>query len=113
MADEGTIMWTGVSDQKYEYWIYRIGASFKSEPGNYIFAKVTKSTESKYWTPLYVGETDDLNRRLTPNHEKMPCVKRNGGTHVHVHISSKDEATRQKEEADIRDKWNPPCNLED
>ncbi len=103
-------MWSGVSGREYKYWIYPIGTSFKPVAGNYIFAKETKPHE---WTPIYVGETDNLERRLTPNHGKMPCVKRYGGTHVHTHTSSDDDETRRVEEADIRDKWNPPCNLED
>jgi hypothetical protein len=110
MADELTIMWSGVSGKEYKYWIYEIGHPMKQEPGNYIFAKEVKSHE---WTPIYVGETDNLQRRLTPNHEKMPCVKRYGGTHIHAHTSSNDETIRQNEESDIRNKWNPPCNLED
>lgn len=110
MAEERTIMWSGISGEKYKYWINLIGAPFKPVVGNYIFAKETKPRE---WIPIYVGETDNLQRRLTPNHEKMPCIKRYGGTHIHTHSSSDDEAIRQKEEADIIDKWNPPCNLED
>ncbi len=110
MAEERTIMWSGASGKEYKYWIFLIGTSFKPVPGNYIFAKETKPNT---WTPIYVGETDNLQRRLTSNHEKMPCVKRNAGTHVHSHTSSDDASVRQKEEADIIEKWNPPCNLED
>ena len=110
MADELTIMWLGISGKEYKYWIYPIGTSFKPVAGNYIFAREIKPNE---WTPIYVGETDNLQRRLTPEHEKMPCITHYGGTHVHTHASSDDEATRKNEEADIMDKWNPPCNLED
>lgn len=105
---EGTISWTGMSGQKYNYWVYRIGTTFKDKPGNYIFAKV--STPGK-WLPLYIGETDSLAERI-PNHEKLPCVKRNGGTHIHVHISSSSETTRRTEESDLIAKWDPPCNKE-
>ena len=110
MADDLTILWDGKSGKEYKYWIHPIGTSFKPVAGNYIFAKETKPNT---WSPIYVGETDNLERRLTFNHEKMPCVKRYGGAHVHTHTSSDDEATRRNEEADIGDKWNPPCNLED
>ena len=110
MEDERIIMWSGISGKEYKYWIYPIGMSFNPVVGNYIFAKETKPNT---WTPIYVGETDNLQRRLTSNHEKTPCVKRYGGTHVHTHTSSDDDTVRRNEEADIRDKWNPPCNLED
>jgi hypothetical protein len=112
MADERTIMWSGISGEKFKYWIHPIGTSYKEVPGNYIFAKETSPNN---WTPIYVGETDNLDRRLgNPNeHEKLPCVRRHGGTHIHSHTSVDNSAIRRKEESDIRDKWNPPCNLED
>jgi len=110
MADALPIMWPGISGQEYKYLIYPIGTSFKPVAGNYIFAKETKPNT---WTPIYVGETDNLQRRLTPDHEKMPCGKSYGGTHIHIHTSSDNEATRRSEEADISNKCNPRCNLED
>ena len=80
---EQTIMWPGASGKEYKYWIYAIGTSFKDSPGNYIFAKETSIGR---WTPIYIGETDSLQDRLS-NHEKLPCVERHGGTHVHAHSS--------------------------
>ena len=110
MAGELTINWDGKSGKEHKYWIYPIGTTFEPAAGNYVFAK---ETEPHHWTPIYVGETDNLQRRLTTNHEKTPCINRHGGTHVHTHTSSDNQAVRREEEADIRDKWNPPCNLED
>jgi len=110
MAETPTMNWEGKSGKKYPYYVYPIGTTFQPIAGNYIFAK---ETEPNTWAPLYVGETDNLQERLTPYHEKMPCVEHNGGTHVHVHNGTHDDTTRQDEEADIRERWNPPCNLED
>lgn len=112
MVEERTIMWSGISGEKYKYWISLVGTSFKAEPGNYIFAK---ETSPQTWEAIYVGETDNLDRRLSNpnNHEKMPCVRRYDGTHIHSHISSDNSVIRRNEESDIRDKWNPKCNLED
>jgi len=110
MADELTIMWDGISGKEYKYWITPIESTFKPVAGNYIFAK---EVEPHKWTPIYIGETDNLEERLTSNHEKMPCVKRNGGTHLHTHTSTNDEITRRKEESDIIAKWKPLCNSED
>lgn len=107
MAEE-IIHWTGASGKKYKYGIYKIGTSFKDCPGNYIFAK---ETSPGHWRPLYIGETEDLRDRLS-DHEKMPCVTRNGGTHVHVHVSSSDTDVRRIEENDLLDKWDPICNKE-
>lgn len=109
MTDTPMILWSGKSGTEYRYLIFPIGATFKPVAGNYIF---TRQTENGRFRPIYIGETDNLEKRLTTNHEKMPCINRHGGTHIHVHTSSGDVIARQKEESDIRDKWNPPCNLE-
>ena len=105
---EQTIMWPGVSGKDYKYWIYPMGSSFKDEPGNYIFAKETSSNRC---TPIYIGETDSLENRLA-NHEKLPCVKRYGGTHIHAHTTPGGEQVRKAEEEDLLAKWDPPCNKE-
>lgn len=105
---ELTIMWLGASGKTYKYWITPIDTSYKDEPGNYIFAK--ESSPGK-WTPLYIGETKSLCDRLA-NHDKLPCVKRYGGTHIHTHTASSDQAVRKAEESDLLAKWDPPCNKE-
>jgi hypothetical protein len=104
--DEGTIVWDGVSGREYTYSIYRIGTQFKAVPGNYIFAR---ETSPRVFAPIYVGETSDLSERFD-NHHKMPCIYRNGATHIHVHTSYGGAEARRAEEQDIRWKWNPPCN---
>ena len=106
MTHEGTINWPGASGTQYKYWIYPIGTTFRDEPGNYIFAKRTSSGK---WTPVYIGETQSLGDRL-PNHEKLPCVKRTGGTHVHAQITSGGQQARLAEEADLLRNFSPPCN---
>lgn len=104
--NEGTILWPGKSGTDYQYWIYPIGAAFKEEPGNYVFAK--ESSPGK-WTPVYIGQTSNLNQRLE-NHEKEACAKRNGATHIHAHLSSGSEVARKAEEADLILRWGPACN---
>lgn len=105
MADTPTILWPGKSGIKYTYWIYKLGASFKDEGGNYIFAKETNPGS---WTPVYIGQTDNLDKRLE-DHEKYPCAIRNGATHIHAHLNSKKE-DRLAEETDLIQGWNPVCN---
>ena len=105
---EKTIMWPGASGKEYNYWIYPIGTTFKESPGNYIFAKETSSDR---YSPIYIGETENLEERLA-NHEKMSCVKRHGGTHIHAHTSSSEVNVRRAEESDLLGKWDPPCNKE-
>lgn len=105
MSEAVTIRWTGQSGNQYQYWIYPIGSTFKEEGGNYIFAKETKPG---YWSPVYVGQTNNLNKRLG-DHEKEACAKRNGATHIHAHLNAA-EPTRLAEEKDLILKWQPACN---
>ena len=106
MSEASTINWDGLSGKEYKYWIYKIGTSFKEEPGNYIFAKETKAG---YWRPCYIGETENLNQRLG-DHEKEECARRHGFTHIHAHLNSAGEAVRRTEEKELIMKWKPPCN---
>ncbi len=101
-----TFMWPGVSGTEYKYWIYNIGQSFQDDPANYIFAKETSPGS---WTPLYIGQTESLKDRLC-GHDKLECVKRHGGTHIHAHKNAGGENVRKAEEADLIAKWNPSCN---
>lgn len=110
MAD--TIHWDGQSGKRYEYYIYRLDAqkrprvTFQNAPGNYIFARET--TPSRY-RPIYVGESQDLYRRLA-GHEQVPCLTQHGATHVHVHLNRGGINARRSEEDDIVSKWSPACN---
>ena len=76
-------------------------------PGNYIFAKGTTPGPG---VAVYIGETEDMRGRLI-NHEKMPCAKGCGATHIHVHPNDADGA-RLSEEQDLIAAYNPPCNKE-
>lgn len=105
MAEAPTINWPGKSGKTYKYEIYPINTTFKAEAGNYIFAKETQSNQ---WTPIYIGETEDLSTRFD-NHHKMDCIERQKATHIHAHLNS-DKDARLTEEADLIAKWNPPCN---
>ena len=98
-------MWSGLSGEKYKYWIHPLGTTFKALPGNYIFAK---ETSPDHWLPVYIGQTESLRDRLG-GHEKEACAKRNGATHIHAHLNSSKQA-RLAEEKDLILKWKPPCN---
>ncbi|MBI2828939.1 MAG: hypothetical protein HYX77_06695 [Acidobacteria bacterium] len=99
------IYWEGQSGKEYQYWIHWIGTYFTNEPGNFIYAK---EVEPGSWTPLYIGQTSSLERRLADD-EKEACAKRNGATHVHVHTNRGGVARQSAEKADLIAKWNPVC----
>jgi hypothetical protein len=103
-----TIIWPGASGKEYKYQIYSIDTAFNDVPGNYIFAKETSPNR---YTPIYIGESESLKDRLS-NHDKLPCVQRHGGTHIHAHTTSGGQDIRRAEESDLLTKWDPPCNKE-
>lgn len=106
MAAKGTIKWPGKSGKEYKYWIYSIDTTFSKNPANYIFVKETSPGK---WRTKYIGQTKNLADRLS-SHEKEDCAKKKGAKHIHAHKTSGGLAVRRKEEKDLIDRWNPPCN---
>ena len=106
MAEQGTIIFKGKSSTEYKYWIYDLGDTHDAVSANYIFVK---ETQPNSFRPIYVGETEDISERFD-NHHKMPCIKRNGATHLCAHKSSTDKKVRCEEEADLVANYNPVCN---
>lgn len=98
-------VWSGKSGTRYLFWIYPIGTSFDTEPGNYIFAKKDAAGN---WVAVYLGETSDLSERFDHHHRK-DCIKRNGATHIHAHLNL-SKSDRIAEETDLRHSYDPPCN---
>ena len=105
MAD--TIDWPGQSGTTYTYWFASEmeNPSMKNESGNYMFVKEV----SDGWIPVYIGETGNLDERLT-NHPELPCVRSNNGTRLMAHTTPAGQAARKAEESDLIARWNPPCN---
>ena len=99
------VNWPGASGNVYSYEIYPVGAMWNSVPGNYIFA--TQRADGR-WEAVYIGETGSFRDRL-PIHEKLPCVRLHGGTHVHAHVNS-DPGSRSREERDLILQYQPLCN---
>jgi len=98
-------IWTGASGKKYEYEIYSTNTNWNDVAGNYIFAR--ESSPHK-WEAIYIGETESFKDRL-PNHNELPCIRRNGGTHIHAHVNRGNRA-RLDEEADLLANNTTPCN---
>jgi hypothetical protein len=103
---EEAVMWAGASGKQYKYWVSDMDVSFKDQAGNYIFVKETSRSQ---WSAVYIGKALSLKKRLS-GHEKLPCVKQYGGTHIHSHTNAGGEKVRKAEETDLLAKWDPPCN---
>jgi predicted GIY-YIG superfamily endonuclease len=108
MTNKQTIKWPGESGTEYVYFIYPRGTRFDDgQPGNYIHVIETSPNRFK---PVYIGQTNDLNRRLT-NHEKQQCVDSRGASHLCVRVNAGERA-RLLEEEDLIRRWNPACNTQ-
>lgn len=109
-AQPQIVDWPGQSNITYRYWVYPRHTTFDGQhPGNYIYAKLNALG---HWVPVYIGQTGNLNERITPNHEKARCVDRNGATHIHVHVTPAGENARLAEEKDLILRWQPACNIQ-
>ncbi len=108
MAIKPTIRWPGISGKEYVYFIYPRGTTFDAgQPGNYVHAIETSPGRFK---PVYIGQSNDLNRRLT-THDQQSCVDSLGATYVHVHVNAGENA-RLAEEEDLIRRWQPACNTQ-
>ena len=99
------VRWKGQSGRIYDHEVHPIGTAFNAKPGNYIFAALSGGM----WKACYIGQTENLHDRLA-NHEKEPCAKRYGATHIHAHVTRGGEAARKAEEEDLIRLHRPPCN---
>ena len=98
------VRWTGESGKGYDYEVYEIGTNWNDVGGNYIFAKMVNGS----WSAVYIGQTSSFKDRL-PSHPELPCVRRNGGTHIHAHTNTNAQS-RLDEETDLIRRHKPPCN---
>lgn len=105
MAKERIIVFEGESGNKYQFTIYPANTNFNENIGAvYVFC----SKNIKGFTPLYIGETGELGKRIA-DHEKWDCVLSHDCTHICIRaVSGRDE--RLDIETDLRHNYNTPCN---
>ena len=101
------VHWRGKSGKTYTYAAFTLDTQWYDVPGSYIFAKL--GADGK-WYAIYVGETASLKSRLISSHEKLPCARMYGITHIHAHVNRGGKSARLAEETDLRNALNPPCN---
>jgi hypothetical protein len=99
-------IWVGRSGARYAYKVFPPGTEWYDLPGNYVFARLLADGR---WQAIYVGQTDSFKNRL-PCHEKLPCARLHGFTHIHAHVNQFQFA-RMNEETDLVRGHNPPCNV--
>lgn len=110
MTNLTTVTATGKSGQKYQFFVHPLGTPYKAIAGVYIFLRGT--TQGR-WDALYVGETNDLNRRLNVDlsgHNAWPRIRPMAPSHIATVAVSGGLDTRLMIETDLRHGLNPPCN---
>jgi hypothetical protein len=102
------IEWTGHSGKTYRYYIWPRHAKIEGHPpGNFMHVKVA---EDGTLQPVFIGQTDDLNRRLLSK-EELDCVDAQAATQIHIRAHYHGEDDRMTEEHDLIARWHPVCNL--
>ena len=95
----------------HSFEVYPINANFNPVAAVYIFTKRTVDASGKGSHEfIYIGQTDSLADRI-PNHDKRPCVRRNGANCICVHRDN-NERSRLNKETDLRAASNTLCNDE-
>jgi hypothetical protein len=92
----------------YSFEVYPSNISFNAVGAVYIFTKRTVADSKGTHLFLYIGQTDSLKDRI-PNHEKWPCVNRNGVNCICVHRDD-SEKSRLDKESDLRAGNSTRCN---
>jgi hypothetical protein len=85
----------GISGHSHRFDVYTADSFFADISAVYVFAKRVTDI-----TPLYIGESGELGTRMK-SHEKWPCVKQHGCTHICV-LEIEGEEQRKAIETDIR-----------
>ena len=104
------ILWSGMK-RTYDFIPFEINGLVVSPSGGgvYVFSRRREYGDEA----LYVGETDDFQRRLKDelsHHHRWPCLKALGVTHVGIHLVPGARSERLEIETDLRLGLDPPCN---
>ncbi|MDA7511580.1 hypothetical protein N8642_00155 [bacterium] len=100
-----TCVWHGYSERAYEYQILPLEAEFQRMGGNFILCDRDVLGD---WSPLYIGQTDDLCECLGALELKR-WIREQGATYIHVHLVRHD-VDRESEKADLISRFRPPLN---
>ncbi len=96
------VKWTGASGEVYAFELDPIGTPYKSRPGVYILCHFGERCQL---VPDYLGEADDLSKRLRGDlsaHRDWERIRASGATHIcSLHMPGK-AAQRVKVETDLR-----------
>lgn len=101
-----TTIWefVGNSGNAYRGYAYSLNGPIPPIAGVYIVTRTNFNRQEV----VYIGQSDDIKRRFS-NHEKLICMKQNGGSYITI-IGAPQEDERYRIEKDLILRYYPPCN---
>jgi hypothetical protein len=109
--DQAVVMLQGASREIYGFTPFPLDAP-PADAGIYAFAGPAggDAGNTLYWRFLFVGETGDIGARAGASHEWLGAARKQGATHLLVHICGRDADYRRFIEDDIVAAFDPPLN---
>jgi hypothetical protein len=108
MGKIADVTFKGISGKEYSFVAYSLDTEFKVIGAVYIFTKRTVKDGKGSHKELYIGQTDNISERFE-QHEKWPCITREGVNCICIHVEeSKDK--RFEKETGLRNNYDAPCN---
>ena len=105
----GSLTFQGISGNAYEFVAYPWDADFETISAVYVITKfVVQPGESPYYTPIYVGQTDNLSNHFD-SHPKTECIARYGANCVCI-LPIEDNQYRSQVESQIKANYKLVCN---
>lgn len=101
----------GASREVYGFTAFPLDAP-PAAAGIFAFARPADIArrEALYWTPLYVGETDDMAGTLPGMQDLAAHARKLGATHLLVHFCGRGEDARVGKARDLVDAFQPSMN---
>ena len=99
------IFFAGVSELYYPFRFCPIDAYLPNKAAVYIY---TNKNVTGFYTPLYVGQTDALDKHID-DYQTGLCIIRHFGNALYIHLE-KDLTTRCQIVHDLIDRQKPVCN---
>ena len=105
-----SVKFNGASGKDYSFVLHEIDALLPATPALYVAMKLISNNPDQ-WKAIYFGEAGDLRQRFQ-SHEKLPCMRLNGATHIGscFNLNMSFEESRKDAETDLLARTSTPCN---
>ncbi|MBP1152542.1 GIY-YIG nuclease family protein [Methylocaldum sp. RMAD-M] len=101
-----SVIWTSPSGETFTFGIYNYKGVWNNVAGIYMFCR--KNQPQNSWVPLYIGQTDSFQARLS-NHEQWLAAFLKGANAVLAAVITRKDS-RDRIERDLIQQFQPPLN---